>query len=175
MVSSFRSHAGRIVVLLLSGGLLALAAVPVTPADASVMTGVTAYWNFDESSGTTAANSGSAGASLDGTLLGATAFVEGLFGNALFLPGGDADYVNVANRVIADGQAAYTISVWFNPDDVKTTGGRRQVLFESDPKYALSAGLGGSNNVVQHNVETTVGAGKSTTFRPTQGQWHHLA
>ena len=172
MNSSFRMSRTFAGAAMLTAALLHLGAMPCS---AGVMTGATAYWNFDELAGTTAANSGTAGSTLNGTLGGASTFLAGLFGNALSLPGADADYVNVANEVVTDGQAAYAISVWFNPDDVKATGGRRQVFFESAPNYALSAGLAGASNVVQHHVQATSGHGMSTTFRPTQGQWHHLA
>ncbi|MDY0167792.1 MAG: LamG-like jellyroll fold domain-containing protein [Thermoguttaceae bacterium] len=179
MISSSRSFTVCGVVMSVGSGLLALAALSSKPAGASVMTGMNAYWNFDETSGTTAANSGSAGATLDGTLLEEAVFAPGLFGNAVSLPGrpvgytqGDpTSYVNVGNQVIADGAGAYTVSLWFNTPE---GSGRRQVLFESGTNYALSAGIAPAGRV-EHYVQAGNTANKVTSFTPALNQWHHLA
>lgn len=178
MLFSFRSFAARSVVALLGYGLLQ-GALPITQAGAGVMTDVTAYWTFNETGGLTAANSGSAGSTLNGTLLEEATFAPGLFGNAVSLPGKPVDfeqgdptsYVNVGNQVIADGQAEYSISLWFNTAE---GSGRRQVFFESGGNYALSGGLA-SNGRVEHYVQASTTETSVTSFTPAQNQWHHVA
>jgi hypothetical protein len=74
-----------------------------------------AYYNFDESSGLTAANSATSGVVHDGTLTGYSAsqqtWVGGKFGNGLaFADGGDVLLLN-SGRV--DLNSTWTISAWF--------------------------------------------------------------
>lgn len=175
MVFSFRLFAVRALASLLCFGFLTLGASPDTQATASVVTGMNAYWNFNEPGGTTAANSGTAGATLDGTLLGSIEFVEGLFGNAVSFPGDGTAYVRVDNQVITDAAAAYTISTWLKPAEIPRI---RQVIFESGPRYALSAGIRADTSYIQHYVEVTPGSNPTTyvtEYELTEDRWHHLA
>jgi hypothetical protein len=74
-----------------------------------------AYYNFDESSGLTAANSASSGAVHDGTLTGygsgQQTWTNGKFGNGLgFADGGDMVLLNSGT---VDLNSSWTISAWF--------------------------------------------------------------
>jgi len=95
-----------------------------------------AYWNFNETSGTTAANSGTGGTTLNGSLLGGESFTStAKFGNAVSSPG-TSSYVDVTSEVIADQASAYTYSLWFNSTATDTA---QHYLLESSPSYAMSA------------------------------------
>ena len=99
-----------------------------------------AYWKFNESSGTTAANSGTGGTTLNGSLLGSESFTStAKFGNAVSSPYTTGSYVDVTSEVIADQASAYTYSLWFNSTATDTA---QHYLLESTPNannYAMSA------------------------------------
>lgn len=140
-----------------------------------------AYWNFNETSGSTAANSGSF-TGVNGALTNGAAFVSGgKFGNAVFFDGTN-DYVDVTNRVIANGGYTYTSSAWINVSADDTT---RRTIFESTDVatgattsgFAISAELTDTAGKVHDLKYTTVSAGTSivsgiTTVKPTTGEWH---
>ena len=129
------------------------------------------YWTFDESSGTTAANSGT-GTGLDGTLIGDATFVSGgVFGNAVQLDGA-GDYIDIINEVIVDGASSYSVSAWFRPDNI---GATRQTIFETSQNWAISTELGAGSNNLTYRIETDgTSASNQTTIVPTANNWHHL-
>ena len=87
------------------------------------------YFNFDEGSGTTAANTGSASAS-DATLTNGVTWAAGRFGaHALDFDGVD-DYVVASGAALPIGGAVRTACCWF-----KTTSGAQQILIS----YGISA------------------------------------
>ncbi len=74
--------------------------------------GPIAQWNFDEGSGTTAANS--VGSGNAGTLLGGATWVAGVNGKAVQLNGTDG-YVDLGNATSLQPQQV-SLSVWFKTD-----------------------------------------------------------
>lgn len=74
-------------------------------------TGLVAYWKFNESSGTTAADS--SGSGLSGTVTGAT-WTTGKSGNALTFDGINDNVVVTDDDKLTLGNS-YTIELWFNP------------------------------------------------------------
>ncbi len=193
MFFSFRLFAVRSMLALIGCAFLALVALlPAQAAAGVVIGGLTAYWDFNEAPGDTVAHNSNlasglaAGrAALNGTLQGGAdiGFAAGKFGNAARLDGSstNAPNVYVPSQVIANGQTSYTLSLWFQPDDVKESGGRRQVIFETGANFPISVDLTAGDNVIRQHVETMRGDGSAHTpvvptgVRPEQGEWHHLA
>ncbi len=182
VVFSSRTFSGRSGAALFYCGLVVLAAWPVTPAAASVVDGLTAYWNFQSD-----VYSNQVGGAANATLLtgtptsgvrtGASAFV----GNALVLNGKepvvlDRDSIQLpfgsgANAGAGDLGTSFTISSWYwqssSPID-------RSFVFESGgatpANFDVSYGTGGSNNAFTSYVRTT-GAGTVTT---SYNAWHQV-
>jgi len=96
------------------------------------------YWSFNETSGTIAHDSGTAG--LDGTLQGGATFAPGIAGNGVQLDGTNG-YVNMSTSGLSQvgslGQG--TISTWFKFD--RTTKDN-DIL----PVFYLGDGLGGAGH-----------------------------
>ncbi len=87
--------------------------------------GLQAYWKFDESSGTTAADSSATG--LTATLKNGASFVPGKLGNALNLDGVD-DYADIGlNLPILKGANAATVAAWINLSSVPSSGAFREI------------------------------------------------
>jgi hexosaminidase len=124
-------------------------------------TGGVAYWNFNEGTGTTAADSWGTNT---GTLSGAT-WVAGKYGNGLSF-NGTSNYVSVAKADIA---VPWTAAMWVNRTD----------------STVASAALMGSTNVAikleQYNNTNKVGYTKFGTgdytfnYTAPTGTWVHLA
>jgi prepilin-type N-terminal cleavage/methylation domain-containing protein len=76
------------------------------------------WWRFDEGSGTSATDS--SGNGNNGNLVGGATYVTGQFGNALQFDGVD-DYVSLPDTNLSF-LSPYTISVWFNPNDLSNNG-----------------------------------------------------
>ncbi len=88
--------------------------------------GLQAYWKFDESSGTTAADSSATG--LTATLKNGANFVPGKLGNALNLDGAD-DYADLGLSLpILRGANAGTVAAWINLSSVPPSGAFREIL-----------------------------------------------
>ncbi|MDO8523031.1 MAG: LamG-like jellyroll fold domain-containing protein [bacterium] len=77
------------------------------PAEADITTGLVGWWKFDETSGTSAADS--AGTNT-GTLVGGPVWSAGKISNALNFDGVN-DYVDITNYV--PGLSSFTMSAWF--------------------------------------------------------------
>ena len=94
------------------------AAVPQTHAEMTVydaylgVSGMLAYYQFDESGGTLASDSSGNGRDL--TLFGETGFVPGVAGNALLLPGLDSAYArrDLDDHVFDFGASDFTIELF---------------------------------------------------------------
>jgi len=101
-----------------------------------------AWWKFDETSGTTAADS--SGNGRNGTLVGSCAWVAGKINNAVDIPGGTS-YVTVPNS-ITSGVTNFSVSAWVYLDTVTTNmrifdfGRSTSYYMEMTPKHANSSG-----------------------------------
>ena len=140
-------------------------------------TGLIAHWKFDESNGSTAADSSPFGKSNTGTLNSNAVFnpTGGQFGGAVVFDG-NSDHVHVADSsdINLTTVSQRTISLWFNADDVNINS-RKQVLYEE----------GGTNyglNIYLHDGNMYVGgwklpawSGFISTGQVQSGQWHHVA
>ncbi|MDY0166333.1 MAG: LamG domain-containing protein, partial [Thermoguttaceae bacterium] len=162
----------------------------VTTAPYRVTDGLNAYWNFDDGGGSTAANSPLAWTWADANnqdsswlnleLLGGAELVsDGKFGGAVSFDGESGSYARTLNRVIPDGAESYTFTAWFNPENIKETGADRQGLLATRhaSNYTVHAELSTSNNnLVRHARHTEESqTGRTTSFAPTEGEWHHIA
>jgi hypothetical protein len=95
------------------------APVDAAPADAAadggdITSGLVAYYKFDESSGTSAADSSGNGNTA--TLSGGATFSAGVQGNALTLSG-TSQYA-VLPAAVVGGFTAYSVAAWVNPSAV---------------------------------------------------------
>ncbi len=98
--------------LLLSVFSLALLLI-IAPTSALASGGLLAHWNFDESVGTTAADS--SGNNYTGTLNGGSSFLYGIQNNAIYL-NGDSGYVDVSP--LPDTTGTFTVTAWVRPDSL---------------------------------------------------------
>lgn len=71
-----------------------------------------AYWKFDETSGTTAANSSGSVTNYNGTLTGGATFAPGKFGNGLSIPSSTA--VMLMNSNVVPLGSTWTFTGWFS-------------------------------------------------------------
>jgi hypothetical protein len=74
--------------------------------------GPVGWWKFDESSGTTAADSSGSGNT--GSLINGPVWTSGQIGNALSFDGSN-DVVNAGSSASLDDLPALTLSAWINP------------------------------------------------------------
>jgi hypothetical protein len=138
-------------------------------------TNLLARWKFDETSGTTASNSGSGGSSLNGTLSGGPAWnINGYLEGSLTLSGANQQYVSVPDNSTLDftSGAAFTISAWVKPAGFGAASVDPILSHGSGYKLSLT---GGSTN---KGVSFTVGG---VTLNPAttdetallgDGNWH---
>jgi hypothetical protein len=102
-----------------------------------VSSGLVAYWNFDEGTGTTAADS--SGNANHGTLVNGPKWVNGISGKALYFDG-VAGNVTVADSNSLDLTGPYTISAWVNPATTFTDF--RSILVKNYKYYLYSSVAG---------------------------------
>ncbi len=83
--------------------------------------GLIGHWKFDEGSGTTINNSGTAGAVINGTLINGSTFVDGKMGKALSFNG--TNTVNFGSNSAIDNLPLkdFTVSMWVNPENCNST------------------------------------------------------
>ncbi|MCH1507631.1 MAG: LamG domain-containing protein, partial [Akkermansiaceae bacterium] len=174
------------VVLCLVGGLcLAAATQAATPAYRSVVLADSpiVYFEFDETSGTTAANSGSTGAANDGTI--GTDGGAVTINQASFAGGGTAynfDGGHVLAAALPSSLTEWTIAAWVNWDPAKTTAsnifGNDQGGWNDDVLFGIGA-EGGSQGVPGGSVGL-IHQGNPGTTRDFVGSpmsdsvWHHV-
>lgn len=144
---------------------------------ASAQNAPIAWWQFNETSGSIAADSGSLGA--DGTLSGNASFTAGVAGNAVSLPGGTNDFVSMGN-VLPLLATDFSMQTW-----VRTTsssnlstiiaGKHRTNSFNG---YMMRANLdtanyGGANRASFYQSGGPGNTAVASTII-TDDQWHHL-
>jgi hypothetical protein len=131
--------------------------------------GLVGWWQFNEGSGTKAADS--SGSGNDGTLSGPVTWDTGWDGTACLSFNGPYNFVRVPDSASLNMTDGITIAAWVNP---RWTGNNRimQKSTEgSDNQYRLLKE--GGNNIRFHvppfpNLE-------ATGFIPAKGEWSHLA
>jgi prepilin-type N-terminal cleavage/methylation domain-containing protein len=143
--------------------------------------GLVAYWKFDESSGSSALDS--SGTDNTGTMYTAASTAGDLHTDSgKLLRGasfdGTDDYIlisNSANQVIPAGNAAFSISLWFNPDTVTTTNIKSLMVNESYAVSGFRFGIGESTPVKLQFWSTESGGSISLTSATTinTGTWYH--
>jgi len=137
---------------------------------APVATGLVAAYGFEESAGTTAADS--SGKGLAGTIAGATSSPSGKFGRALSFDGVN-DLVTVADANPLDLAAGMTLEAWVKPT---VSSGWRTVLLK-ERAGGLAYALYGSSDNGRPMTEILAGStreARGTTVLPA-GQWSHIA
>lgn len=132
---------------------------------------LTSVYRFDESGGTTTADT-IRGAPGSGTLNGGTTFVAGKIGNAVDL-NGSTDYITALNTV-PTGTTAFSVAAWVWADSapvwgsiVKNWGGATPGAFH----LGFDVGSGRISNYVS---VPTVGPALAPALL-SLGAWHHIA
>ena len=136
-----------------------------------ISTGLVGHWKFDETSGTTAADS--SGSNNTGTLTNGPAWTTGKIGGTVSFDGVD-DYINIGNPVSLQLTGSMTISAWINGDIFGTNdiiskkGGSTdrgwEFLVDFSPKKFAIAIADINNIVIDRRSNTT----------PLAGQWYHV-
>ncbi|MEK7642063.1 MAG: LamG-like jellyroll fold domain-containing protein, partial [Patescibacteria group bacterium] len=134
--------------------------VTVSNAVIPVSTTLSAYWNLNQTSGTTATDS--SGNSRTATLLGSPTWTTGVAGNGLLFNGTSA-YVNAGNI----GSATFSISAWVNMSSSQSGWG-------SIAMKQSSFGLEVQNGAVYANVGN--GSSWTNTIQAplASGVWKHV-
>lgn len=126
--------------------LTILLALPAVPARADLV----AYWRFDETSGTVAANSSGSVTNYDGALRGGAAFGPAKFGYGMHaFDGGDA---MILNNNVVDLGAEWTMTTWFSTP-IPSTGNW----------HTLARGLGGNHHVIGQTGTNLLGVYDNVT------------
>ena len=141
----------------------------VVPGSSAALLG---HWRFDETSGTTAADS--SGNGNNGTTSGSPTWVAGKFGNGLNFDGVD-DVVNSGSGSTLDDLPAMTLAVWIKADTIGE-GGFGRILQKG------TGGAGGwrfllrGTNQIEFTVDhaTTDLQRVSATNAFSTGVWHHV-
>lgn len=128
-------------------------------------TGLVARWKLDEGSGTTTADA--SGSAHTGTLVGGIGWVTGKIGNAV-KGNGSGQYVSTTGNIGLSGNAARSISLWFNR--TTTTGGKTLVGYGAATAGNLFDFLC-LNNTLVLNISGTMTTTSAPTY--TAGSWNH--
>ena len=141
--------------------------------------GLVGYWNFDEGTGTSAADS--SGNNNTGTLTNGPAWVDGEIGKALSFDGVN-DYVSVGNVLDFNATQSFTISVWTKIPPTAKTGTAGRVLSKggrdsSNPGYQLMEGGSDAGDELQlrlhDGVDFYMGLGTAVGSNIYDNVWHH--
>lgn len=132
------------------------------------------YFQLNETSGTTFANSGSVGGTSSAIGSGVTKGVSGVDGsNAISLDGGANGYVSAAStpNFMSDNQ--FSVEAW-----VKTTvSGAKTIVSYNPGSRGFTLGTNASNratfSIMNNNGTSTVTASGSTALI-NDGNWHHI-
>ncbi len=148
---------------------------PVHAADPNLI----GWWRFDETSGTTAADS--SGNGLDGTLVGQPQWVAGKTEGALLFDGVD-DMVEVAYDPALDLGQALTIAAWLKLQNlstyyfiaVKAPSGSAPDNYGGNYEFR-TAPTTGVLEFLHQTSESTNFSSYPSTGRLTAGRWYHVA
>jgi hypothetical protein len=139
-----------------------------TPAGANPV----GWWKFDETSGTTAADS--SGNGLNGTLTNGPVWTGGKLNNCLSFDATD-DYVNIGNPAQLQITGAMTVAAWVYVDTF-TSNGRVIAKQGGSSNRCWSLSVESADSKAQFAIatnSTTLVSIKSAAVIPT-GQWVHL-
>ena len=163
--------------LALAGGSMAATLAYST---AVIDDGALVYYQFDETSGTTAVNSGSLGAAKDGTIVSTVTVNQSSFrelGTAYDFGGG---HVEIA--ALSSSLTEWTVEAWINYDSAKNVGstifGNDQGGWNDDVLFGIgteTGGLGvpaGSVGVIQQGSPGTTRDFAATVL--PGDEWHHV-
>ena len=135
--------------------------------------GLIAYYKFDETSGTTAADS--SGNNRTATLVGGAAFSSGLQSNAVSLDGRNA-YVSLPSGIVS-GLTSFSICAWVNLTGPATTWSRIFDFGTGTTTYMFLTA--NSNASVPRFSITTMGFAQEQQINPPSalptGSWQHVA
>ncbi|MFH1352591.1 MAG: LamG-like jellyroll fold domain-containing protein [bacterium] len=122
------------------------------------------YWQFNDGSGTTAADSSGNGNT--GTIYGGAAWVDGKYDGALDFDGSD-DYVDAGAATVFNITGEFTLGAWIKTD---STDGTRNIITKGDNAYGMQLE---NNNAVQFYC----GGGSLTTTENSVANnvWAHIA
>ncbi|EDY20621.1 Ricin B lectin [Chthoniobacter flavus Ellin428] len=130
-------------------------------------------WKFDETSGTTAADSVSIGAT-PATLAAGATWTAGKVNNAVSLNGTSTSYVSYPNGFI-NTLGDFTIVGWFKLNSVSSWARIFDIGWGTSA-YMFLAPSNGTN--IRYAITTSGGAGEQRidgTSIPSTGVWHHFA
>lgn len=140
------------------------------------------YYEFDETTGTTAVNSGTTGASRDGSITGSV--TVGQASAAAFLGtsygfGGSGSYVQAT--AIPSTLTEWTVEAWINYTDGTdstvfsndASGWNNDVIIGVQPEVGLADALAGEFGVSQQSAPGGPRDGASAAL--SSGEWHHVA
>lgn len=157
-------------ILLVVALALALGLVPAASVGANPTPAIQGLWHFDETMGTTAADS--SGNGNDGTLVGDTAWVAGKFGNALSFDGA-GDRVEVARDASLE-PSNVTVECWVKGSTLKSyqyivakyyTGGHASYGLYTGSSKGLFFYVSDGSYALSNDAGTGV----------WDGNWHHIA
>ena len=139
--------------------------------------GMTVYWNFDESEGSTAYDSFGIN---DGTLIGGPVRdPAGKAGGALRFDGAN-DYIFIPDAPGLNPPNEITASAWVYIYRYKTAPLSNNIIVKDDfdsqkRDYILQVGYFGAGDTAQFTVFTTAGPGEATGGSVGLAAWHHIA
>ncbi|WP_239098388.1 LamG-like jellyroll fold domain-containing protein [Micromonospora qiuiae] len=144
-----------------------------------------ARWKLDETSGGTAADSGSGGSDLSpGTVSGSVSFVPGYLGNAASFSGAGGEIAT--SGPVLDTTKSFTVMAWVRASDLAAhdyqvvlsqdgaTASRFQLMYNKD----VNGGAGGwcfAMRPIDGGDSTSACTDGSAWGLPTEGMWVHLA
>jgi hypothetical protein len=141
-------------------------AVLILAAAAPAHAGLLAHWTFDESSGTTAADS--SGNGLTAMTTSATTWVSGISGNAANNP--KFTLADSSSLALADGNTPFTISLWAKAtinDDFAVLAGFEGTGSDGD-RYSIKV----SGGAIQATPGGATASGQIATL--SNGNWIHI-
>ncbi len=156
--------------------ILAVATFAVLGSSAAAAGDLVGYWNFDEATGTTAADA--SGNANHGTLTGSGATHSTVlpptscFVNTHSVQfDGSGDHVEIADNATMDPTSAISISFWMNPDTV--TNGYQHVVFKQGP-LVTSYGVWLANDHIYLEDNDNSIRSLTSNATVTAGAWHYI-
>jgi hypothetical protein len=143
--------------------------VDAAPDGGDITSGLVAYYKFDESSGSSAADS--SGNGYTATLQGGGTFSAGIQGNALTLSG-SSQYASLPTGVVG-GFTAYSVAAWVNPSALPNFSR----IFDFGSGTTSYMFLTPNSGTALRFAITTGGAGREQQINATPlttGSWQHV-
>lgn len=146
----------------------------------SELVGLVAYWKFDETSGSIAADSSANG--FDLTISGGATWGTGLFDNGISFDGSNGQAVNADIGTVLNGVDAVTVALWVKSS--ATNVGKGIFHTKSSPsgedknlalRYDMEGWAGGGTSLVKGALDTSAGDTAVESSSNTQTTaWQHL-